>query len=101
MLAGMYRGPGRELVAWNAALLSDMIYSQPVFHEFGDLRVPVLLLIGNKDTAAFGKNVAPPEVLATLGDYSKLGKEAASRIPHAHLVEFPDLGHSPQIQAPE
>lgn len=30
MLAGLYRGPGRDIVAWNAALLSDMIYTQPV-----------------------------------------------------------------------
>jgi hypothetical protein len=50
MLAGLYRGPGRELVAWNAALLSDMIYTQPVLYEFGELRMPVLLVIGDKDT---------------------------------------------------
>ena len=30
-----------------------------------------------------------------------LGKAVAARIPHAKLVEFPDLGHAPQIQAPE
>jgi len=30
-----------------------------------------------------------------------LAKAAAGRFPRAHLVEFPDLGHSPQIQAPE
>jgi pimeloyl-ACP methyl ester carboxylesterase len=101
MLAGLYRGSGRELVAWNAALLSDMIYTQPVLYELGDLRMPVLLVIGDKDTTAFGKDVAPPAVRATLGNYPKLGKEAASRIPHVRLVEFPDLGHSPQIQAPE
>jgi pimeloyl-ACP methyl ester carboxylesterase len=101
MLAGMYRGPGRERVAWNAALTSDMIYSQPVLYEFGELRMPVLLVIGDKDTTAFGKDAAPPEVRATLGNYPKLGQDAASRIPHVHLVEFPDLGHSPQIQAPE
>jgi pimeloyl-ACP methyl ester carboxylesterase len=101
MLAGMYRGPGRELVAWNAALLSDMIYTQPVLYEFGALRMPVLLVIGDKDTTAFGKAAAPPEVRATLGNYPNLGKEAAKHIPHVRLVEFPDLGHSPQIQAPE
>ena len=28
-------------------------------------------------------------------------KEAAARIPGARLIEFPDLGHSPQIQATE
>ena len=30
MLAGMYRGTGRAQVAWNSALLYDMIYTQPV-----------------------------------------------------------------------
>lgn len=101
MLAGLYRGSGRELVAWNAALLSDMIYTQPVLYEFGDLRMPVLLVIGDKDTTAFGKEAAPPDIRATLGNYPKLGKEAAARIPDVRLVEFPDLGHSPQIQAPD
>jgi pimeloyl-ACP methyl ester carboxylesterase len=101
MLAGMYRGPGRELVAWNAALTSDMIYSQPVLYEFGALRMPVLLVIGDKDNTAFGKDAAPPAVRATLGNYPRLGKEAAGHIPHVRLVEFPDLGHSPQIQAPD
>ena len=38
MLAGMYRGPGRDIVAWNSALLYDMIYTQPVFYEFGKMR---------------------------------------------------------------
>jgi len=101
MLAGLYRGPGRDLVAWNSALLSDMIFTQPVVHELGDLKVPVLLLIGDKDTTAIGKDLAPPAIRATLGDYPKLGKAAAARIPHARLIEFPDLGHAPQIQAPE
>ena len=101
MLAGMYRGPGRDIVAWNSALLYDMIYTQPVFYEFEEVRVPVLLMVGDKDTTAIGKNLAPPSVAATLGKYPVLAKAAASRFPRAHLVEFPDLGHSPQIQAPE
>jgi len=101
MLAGMYRGSGREIVAWNSALLYDMIYTQPVFYEFGQLTMPVLLLIGDKDTTAIGKNLAPPAVRATLGNYPVLAKAAAARIPHADLVEFPDLGHAPQIQAPD
>jgi hypothetical protein len=28
-------------------------------------------------------------------------QEAATRIPHARFIEFPELGHSPQIYAPE
>jgi pimeloyl-ACP methyl ester carboxylesterase len=101
MLAGMYRGPGRDKVAWDSALLYDMIYTQPVVYELGALRVPVLLMIGDKDTTAIGKDLAPPELRAKLGNYPVLGKMAAAQIPHAKLVEFPDLGHAPQIQAPD
>jgi pimeloyl-ACP methyl ester carboxylesterase len=101
MLAGMYRGAGRDQVAWDSALLSDMIYTQPVVYELGELRMPVLLMIGDKDTTAIGKDRASPEVRAKLGNYPVLGKKAAAQIPQAKLVEFADLGHAPQIQAPE
>jgi len=101
MLAGMYRGPGRARVAWDSALLYDMIYTQPVIYEIGALSMPVLLIIGGKDTTAVGKDLVSPKVRATLGNYPELGKRAAARIPHAKLIEFADLGHSPQIQAPE
>ncbi|MDR3673425.1 MAG: alpha/beta hydrolase [Holophaga sp.] len=100
MLAGMYLGPGRDLVAWNSALIYDMIYTQPVFYELGQLRVPTLLLIGQRDTTAIGKDVAPPKVAAALGNYPALGRRAARLIPQARLVEFPGLGHAPQIQDP-
>jgi pimeloyl-ACP methyl ester carboxylesterase len=63
--------------------------------------MPVLLMIGDKDTTAIGKDLAPQDVRATLGNYPVLGKMAAAQIPNAKLVEFPDLGHAPQIQAPE
>jgi pimeloyl-ACP methyl ester carboxylesterase len=101
MLAGLYRGDGRNIVAWNSALLYDMIYTQPVVYELGQLTMPVLLFIGDKDTTAIGKNLAPPAIRQTLGNYPALGKAAVAKIPHARLIEFPDLGHAPQIQAPD
>ncbi|WP_128594795.1 alpha/beta fold hydrolase [Paraburkholderia kirstenboschensis] len=101
MLAGMYRGPGKQIVAWNSALLYDMIYTQPVVYELGQLQMPTLLLIGQKDTTAIGKDAAPPEVRAKIGHYPELGKAAAKAIPHATLVEFADLGHAPQMQDPQ
>ncbi len=64
--------------------------------------MPVLLLIGDKDTTALGKNLAPPAVRADLGPLSGAGERsrgAASRTRSS--VEFPDLGHAPQIQAPD
>ena len=101
MLAGMARGAGRDRVAWDSALLYDMIFTQPVVYELGQLSMPVLLMIGDKDTTAIGKDLAPPSVQAGLGDYPKLGRAAAAAIPQARLVEFADLGHAPQIQAPD
>jgi pimeloyl-ACP methyl ester carboxylesterase len=100
MLAGMYRGPGKDIVAWSSALLYDMIFTQPVLYEFDRIQAPTLLMIGQKDNTAIGKDAAPPELKQKLGDYPRLGKEAARRIPHAKLVEFPELGHAPQIQDP-
>ena len=100
MLAGMYRGPGRAVVAWNSALTYDMIYTQPVFYEFEKLSMPVLLIIGDKDTTAPGKQLALPELRAQLGHYPELAKAAVARMQHGQLVEFPDLGHSPQVQDP-
>ncbi|WP_145004943.1 alpha/beta fold hydrolase [Pseudomonas oryzihabitans] len=101
MLAGLNDGPGKDRVAWNSALIYDMIYTQPVVYEFPQLRMPTLLLIGQRDTTAIGKDAAPAEVKARLGHYPELGKAAAKLIPQATLVEFPDLGHAPQMQAPE
>lgn len=101
MLAGMYAGKDGPRVAWNQALTSDMVYTQPVVHEFNKLQVPTLLLIGEQDNTAIGKAYAPEEVQEKLGHYEVLGEQAAAAIPRATLVEFPDLGHSPQIQAPK
>jgi pimeloyl-ACP methyl ester carboxylesterase len=101
MLAGMYRGPGRERVAWNSALLYDMILNQPVVYEFDQLKVPTLLMIGDKDITAIGKDAATPAVQATLGHYPALARDAARAIPHATLVQFPDAGHAPQMQDPD
>ena len=56
--------------------------------------------IGQRDRTAIGKDLAPPEVAKKLGDYPVLGKRAAQAIPGARLVEFADLGHSPQVEDP-
>lgn len=100
MLAGMYAGPGGEIVAWNQALTSDMIFTQPVVHELETLRPPTLLFIGETDRTAPGSNRAPPELQTRLGQYRQLGPRVARSIPNARLITFPDLGHSPQVEDP-
>jgi pimeloyl-ACP methyl ester carboxylesterase len=101
MLAGMYEGEEGKLFAWSQALTSDMIFAQPVVYEFGNINVPTLLLIGEKDNTAIGKNRASPEVQHRLGNYKELGPETAKAIRGSMLVTFPDYGHAPQIQAPK
>lgn len=100
MYAGLSNGPWHTRVAWNSALIYDMIFTQPVYYEFKNLQMPTLLLIGTSDNTAIGKDVAPPEVKAKLGNYAVLGKTVAKLIPHATLVEFPGLGHAPQMEEP-
>jgi pimeloyl-ACP methyl ester carboxylesterase len=101
MLAGLNNGPGKQAVAWDSALIYDMIMTQPVLYRFGDIKVPTLLLIGQKDTTAIAKDMAPAELRPKLGNYPELGKAAAKAIPGAKLVEFPELGHAPQMSDPE
>jgi hypothetical protein len=74
MLAGLNNGPGKQLVAWNSALIYDMIFTQPVVYEFGQLKVPTTLLIGDADTTAIGKDVAPPEVKGQNRPLRRAGK---------------------------
>jgi pimeloyl-ACP methyl ester carboxylesterase len=98
MLADQYDDVDGKLTAWNQALTTDMLLTQPVIREIDRIRVPTLLMIGQRDNTAIGKDAAPPSVAKRLGNYSKLGREAARRIAGSELVSFDDLGHSPQVQ---
>lgn len=100
MLVGLNRGPGHKLVAWNSALIYDMIYTQPVVYEFPLLKVPATLMLGDADITAIGRDIAPPEVKAKIGQYKQLGKKVIKTIPNGRLIEFPGFGHAPQIEAP-
>lgn len=100
MLVGMYRGKGKEIVAWNSALIYDMIYTQPVVYEFPSIKVPTFLLMGLKDTTAIGKDAAPAEIRPKLGNYTVLAQKTKQAIPGSVLVTFPEMGHAPQMQEP-
>ena len=95
---GWITGFDWEQVAWNAALTSDMIFTQPVVHEFPQVRVPTMLTIGQRDRTRLA-GWAPPEVRERLGNYPELGRAAALAIPNAALVELEGVGHAPQVEA--
>ena len=101
MLASMYAGPDKESTILSQARASDMIFTQPVVHEFPRIAVPAVLIIGERDNTAIGKNRASPELAKTLGHYPELAREAAKRFPNARLITYPTLGHAPQIEEPE
>lgn len=101
LLASSYQAKQGDRFAWNMALTSDMVLSQPVVYEFDQISVPTTLFIGTRDRTAIGRNLVDDETAQQMGDYSQLGKAVAKRIPDARLVEFDDVGHLPHIEAPE
>jgi pimeloyl-ACP methyl ester carboxylesterase len=96
--AGWIRGPDWHRMAWLSALTTDMAFTQPVLYEFGDLKMPVLLIIGQRDRTALGKAWAPAGVKDRMGNYPELGRKAKAAIPNCRLVEIEGVGHLPQVQ---
>lgn len=101
MLLGVYNGSKRLAYTFNQAQVIDMVLNQPIVNEFPLLKPKTLMLIGDKDNTAIGKAWSPPAVQAVLGHYNVLGPEVAALIPNSTLIQFPDLGHAPQISAPD
>ncbi len=99
LLAGWTVNKDYPLIAWNAALTYDMIFTQPVVYEFPKLKVPTLLIIGTRDRTALGKANASAEVQSKMGLYQNLGKETQAKIPNSQLVEIENIGHLPHIEA--
>jgi pimeloyl-ACP methyl ester carboxylesterase len=87
------------IIAKNSALTYDMIFTQPVVYEFENLKMPVLLIIGQRDRTALGKAKAPKEAQEKLGNYPELGKATAKKIKNATLAELDNVGHLPHIEA--
>lgn len=85
--------------AWNMALTTDMIISQPVCYELDKIKVPTVLIIGQEDRTAIGKDRASSLVKEQLGNYKVLGGKAASVIPEAKLVKLEGVGHIPHVEA--
>ncbi|MDD2267781.1 alpha/beta hydrolase [Sulfuricurvum sp.] len=99
ILASFTLGADYPNVAWNQALISEMIVTQPVCYQFDQLKMPVLLIIGQRDRTALGKPLASENVRKEMGNYPVLGRNTAKMIPNATLVELPGIGHLPHIEA--
>jgi pimeloyl-ACP methyl ester carboxylesterase len=86
-------------LAMSSALTYQMIYEQPVCHEFSRIRTKTLLIIGQADRTVVAKARLPKELLHKAGQYPQLGRKTAALIPGAKLVELPDIGHIPHLEA--
>ncbi len=95
------KSPNYKNIAWNSALLTDMIFTQPVLYEFKNLRAPTLLIIGQLDRTVVAKNWAPSSIRDKLGNYPELGKKAAMAMPDSKLILIPNSGHIPHIEQPD
>lgn len=98
LLAGWTLHKDFPITAWNAALTTDMVYTQPVVHDLEKITAPTLLIIGTRDRTAIGKNNAPKELQPLMGQYQNLGKETQKKIKGSKLVELENVGHSPHIE---
>ncbi|MGJ1430291.1 alpha/beta fold hydrolase [Sphingobacterium spiritivorum] len=99
LLTGWVKSPDYPIVAMNNAQTSDMIFTQPVVYEFGNIKTPTLLIIGTRDRTAIGKNkVKDSAVREKMGLYQFLGKETQQKINGSQLVELDNVGHLPHIE---
>ena len=94
-------GPESELIARTAAQTYAMAYEQPVVYELPLIKQPTLLIVGEKDRTAIGRNRVAPELRATLGLYPELARKAAQSMPDCKLVMLPEVGHIPHLEARE
>ncbi len=99
LTAGWTLSKDYPLIAWNNALTSDMIINQPVVYELSNIKTPTLLIIGQRDRTALGRDLVSQEVRETMGYYPELGKQTKAKIPNSELVELEGIGHLPHIES--
>jgi len=85
----------------SSALTYQMIYEQPVCHEFSNIHTKTLLVIGQSDRTVVGKARVKKDLLASVGNYPELGRRTAMLISGSSLVELPNVGHIPHLEATE
>jgi pimeloyl-ACP methyl ester carboxylesterase len=92
-----------EYARWarSAALTFQMIYQQPVRHEYHLIAPPTLLIVGAEDHVVPLGQYAKPEDAARLGDFIELSAAAARDIPRAKRVVVPECGHIPHLEQPD
>lgn len=100
IFARVLQSPEYPRFAMASALTYQMMYEEPIRHEYRLLDMPVLLVIGQDDHSAFFRRYAP-EAAKALGHWAELGREAIKDLPHGRLVEIAGSGHVPHVEQPD
>ena len=95
------KGPDYPAYAKTSVFTYQMIAEKPVVNDLPKLKMPVLLVIGQKDRTVFGRRFAPPEAVKSLGNFPELGKKAQAAIPNAKLLPIDGVGHVPHVEVPD
>jgi pimeloyl-ACP methyl ester carboxylesterase len=83
-----------------SALTYEMMFEEPIRHEYPLLKMPVLLIIGQSDRSVFFRRYASAEAIKPLGNWPVLGRQAVKDLPDGKLVEIAGAGHVSHIEKP-
>ncbi|WP_151448442.1 alpha/beta fold hydrolase [Lacisediminimonas profundi] len=92
-----------EYPRWVRSYVSSFyaMWGQPVVHEFPLVRQPTLIMVGSRDRTATGRAFAPPDLREKMGNFPKMAREVAARMPNARADVFEGNGHMLHMEAPE
>ena len=96
--SGQIRHSDYQKVAWNNALTYAPIFNEPIVDDFKSIEVPIVLILGTRDTTGPGRGFKKDGVTYKLGNYVKFAKEYKKIIKNGKVVILKGLGHMPQFE---
>jgi pimeloyl-ACP methyl ester carboxylesterase len=97
----LLESPEYPRLAKASALTYEMMYEEPIRHQYKLFKMPVLLIIGQGDRSVFFRRYASPEAMKPLGNWPALGRAAVQDLSDGKLVEIEGAGHISHIEKPE
>ncbi len=94
-------GPAAERLHRIAATTYAMAYEQPTLYELQYIKQRTLIIVGDHDRSAIGRNRVPPQVRETMGLLPELASRACKIMPDCSSVVLNDTGHIPHLEAAE